>query len=100
MVIASEMAVSSGLLVNRAVQVELLSEGARAQVEDLINGSCDLSAGSTLLLGAERLHHHRHRMSHADRVGDLDFSALRELGGDDVLCYPASRIGGRAVDLG
>ena len=53
-----------------------------------------------ILLGAERLDHHPHRVRDADRVGDLDLGAVGEPGGDDVLGHVAGRVGGRAVDLG
>jgi hypothetical protein len=42
----------------------------------------------------------RHRLGHADGVGELDGAAVGEAGGDDVLGEVARRIGGRAVDLG
>ena len=51
-------------------------------------------------LGAERLDHDRHRVGHADGVGDLDLAAAGRAGGDDVLGHPAGGVGGRAVDLG
>ena len=36
----------------------------------------------------------------ADRVGDLDLAAIRQVGGDDVLGDVARRVGRGAVDLG
>ena len=44
-VVAAEVAVGGGLLVDRAVQVELLAEGARAQVEVLVDELGDLARG-------------------------------------------------------
>src|SRR5699024_1615995 len=35
----------------------------------------------------------------ADRVGDLDFTTLREFGGDNGLGCPPHRVGGGTVDL-
>src|SRR5204862_7642020 len=55
-VVAAEVAVGGGLLVDRAVQLELLAEGARPQIEVLVDELGDLRAAD--LLGAERLDHH------------------------------------------
>src|SRR6476620_9309808 len=96
-VLAAEVPVGGGLLVDRAVQVQRVAEGARAQVEVLVDELLDLAAAD--LLGAERLDHDRHRVRHADGVGDLDLGALGEAGGDDVLGHVAGRVGGRAIDL-
>src|SRR5438270_13699463 len=63
-VLAAEVAVRGGLLVDRPVQLELLAERARAQVELLADELGDLRAAD--LLGAERLHHHRDRVRDAD----------------------------------
>src|SRR5205823_5694065 len=40
-----------------------------------------------------------HRMSHADRVGELHFGAAREAGGDNVLGDVPAHVAGRAIDL-
>ena len=53
-----------------------------------------------MLLGPEGLDHDRHRPGHADRVGHLDLGPLGQPRRDQVLGHVASRIGGRAVDLG
>src|SRR5271170_3632612 len=42
----------------------------------------------------------RDGLSDADRVGDLNFAALREPGRDDVLGDIARHVASRAVDLG
>ena len=97
-VVAAEVPVGSGLLVDRPVQTQLLAEGPGAQVEMLVHQLRDLRAAD--LLGAERLDHHRHRVSHADRVGDLHLRALGKAGGDDVLGHPACSVGGGAIHLG
>ena len=44
MIVAAEVAVGGGLLVDRPVQVQLLAEGARAQVEVLVDELGDLGA--------------------------------------------------------
>ncbi len=46
MVLAAEVAVGRGLLVDRPVQVEVLAEGARAQVEVLGDQLVDLGAAT------------------------------------------------------
>src|SRR5215217_9003342 len=56
-VLAAEVAVGGGLLVDRAVQVQVVAEGARPQVEVLVDELGDLRAAD--LLRAERLDHHR-----------------------------------------
>ena len=96
-VLAAEVAVGGGLLEDRPVQVEVLAEGAGAQVEVLADDPGQLGVGE--LAGPERLDHHRDRVGDADRVGDLDLAALGEPGGDDVLGHVAGRVGRRAVDL-
>src|SRR3954451_22398906 len=96
-VVTAEVTVRRRLLVDRTVQLEVLAERTRAQVEVLIDQLQDLRAAD--LLGPERLDHHRHRMRDADRVGDLDLAAVGETGGDHVRGAVARRIRGRAVDL-
>src|SRR3979409_1202392 len=66
-VLAAEVPVGSGLLVDRAVQVQRLAEGAGAQVEVLVDEREDLPAAD--LLGAEGLDHDRDGMGDADGVG-------------------------------
>src|SRR5580698_1492012 len=98
-VVASEVPVCGGLLVDRAVQLELLAERARAQIEDLVDGPRNLSARAALLLAAEGLNHDRHGMRDADRVGDLHFGAPGESGRDDVLGDPTRGVCRRAINL-
>src|SRR5690349_2856925 len=66
-VLAPEVAVRGGLLVDRPVQLELLAEGAGAQVEVFADELGDPRAAD--LLGAERLDHDRDRVRDADGVG-------------------------------
>src|SRR3954463_9671251 len=56
-VLAAEVAVGGGLLVDRPVKLELLAERARTEVEGLVDGVEDLRLLD--LLGAEGLDHHR-----------------------------------------
>src|SRR5919198_858755 len=96
-VLAAEVAVGGGLLVDRAVKLEVLPERTRAQVEVPLDQGLDLGAPD--LLGPERLDHDRHRVRDADRVGHLDLGALGQAGRDDVLGHVPGRVRGRAVDL-
>src|SRR5438309_3995067 len=96
-VVAAEVAVRRGLLVDRPVQLEVLPEGAGPQVEVLVDELGDLRLGHAL--GPVGLDHQRHRVRHADGVRDLDLAAVGQAGGHDVLRDVARRIGGRAVDL-
>src|SRR5215217_2921360 len=77
-VVAAEMAVGGRLLVDRAVQLEVLAERARPQVEVLVDELGDLRAAD--LLGPERLDQHRDRVRDADRVRDLDLAAVGQAG--------------------
>ena len=96
--LAAEVAVGGGLLVDRAQQVEHLDDALRAQVEMRVDQRGDLLVGDHA--GAFGVDRHVHRLGHADRVGDLDLALVGEAGGDDVLRDVARRVGGRAVDLG
>src|SRR4051794_16248227 len=91
-VVAPEVAVGGGLLVDRPVQLELLAERAGAQVEVLVDELHDPAAAD--LLGPERLDVHADRVRDADRVGDLHFAAVGEPRGDHVLGDVAGGVGG------
>jgi hypothetical protein len=52
------------------------------------------------LAGAEGVDADGGRLGHADGVGHLDFTAIRQTGGDDVLGDVAGGVGGGAVHLG
>src|SRR6185437_10475383 len=71
---------------------------AGTQVEVLGDELGDAAAADPLR--PERLHHDRHRVGDADRIGDLHFGPVGEPGRHDVLGHPAGGVGGRAVDLG
>lgn len=68
-VVATEMPVGCRLGVDRPAQVEVAQDRGRPQVEVLAHEFLDLRDRE--LLGAERIHRDRDRMSDADRVGDL-----------------------------
>src|SRR5215210_4636185 len=73
-VLAAEVAVGRGLLIDRPVQPQVLAEGAGAHVEVLADERRDARAAD--LLGSDRLDHQRDRVRDADRVGDLHLAAL------------------------
>ena len=50
--------------------------------------------------GPESIHHDRRRFRDADRIRDLNFAAICEAGGHDVLGHITRRVSGRAIDLG
>ena len=92
------MAVGRGRRIDGPAQVEVPHDGRGAQVEHLPNALDD--AGPVHRLGAEGLHQQRHRLSHADGIGNLQLAARRRAGGHDVLGHPAGRVRGRAVHFG
>src|SRR5690606_21687510 len=52
------------------------------------------------LRGAEGAHVDAYGLGDADRVAELNFAFVGEVGGDDVLGDVAGHVGGGAVDLG
>ena len=97
-IVAAEVAVRGGLGVDRALEVQGVDDGARAQVEDLGDRGAD--PGRIHGLGAEGFHVGADRTGLADGVGDLDFGALCQAGGHHVLGHPAHGVGRGAVHLG
>src|SRR4051794_29843237 len=63
-VLTPEVAVGRRLLVDRPVQLEVLAERARAEIEEIVHELGDPRAAD--LLGAERLNHDRDRVCDAD----------------------------------
>ena len=93
--IAPEVAVRSGLLVDRAQQIEHLDDAFRAQVEVLAH---QLGNGVVAdLAGAFGVHGDVHRLGDANRVRHLNLALARQAGGDDVLGHVARGVGGAAV---
>src|SRR6266550_6035686 len=94
---AAKVAVGCCLLVDRTAQLELPDDLQRAEVEMLLDQVLDL--GDRDALSAEGLDEHRDRLSHADRVGDLDLAVTREPCGNDVLSDVTRGVGAGTVDL-
>ena len=91
-------AVGSSLEINRALQVEHLDQAFRPKIEVLPHEIDDAFFGQAGR--AEGIYGDRRGLCHADRIGDLDLTAIRQACRDDVLGHVASRVGGAAVYLG
>src|SRR5262245_58165021 len=97
LVLATEMAIGGGLLVNGLPQVEILDDGVRTQIEVLAHQLGEPAVGH--VPRAVRVDHDRDRLLDADRVGDLDRAALRQTGAHDVLGDVPRRVAGGAIHL-
>src|SRR5260221_1210723 len=95
---AAEMAVSGCLLINRPAKIERFDDRLRRERKILANELGDFFFGNRA--SAERVHHHGDGLGDADRIGELNFSAAGEAGGDDVLGDVAGHVAGRAVYFG
>ena len=97
-VFSAEVTVGCRLFVDGATQVQVADDCARAQVEGLFHGFNDFVLGN--MCGAKGVDHDRQWLGNADGVGQLDFAAVGQTGGDHVLGDPARGIRGGTVDLG
>src|SRR5438067_3227354 len=95
--LAAEVAVGGGLLVDWAQEIEHLDDASRPQIEVLGHERRERIVGH--LARALRRHHDARRARDADRVGHLHQAFRGEARGDDVLRHIARRIGRRAVYL-
>src|SRR5450830_1891696 len=95
---AAEVAVSSGLLIDRAQQIEHLHDAFWTQVKVFQHQFSQLFVAD--LAGAEGGHHDRSRLGDTDRVRHLDLATRGQAGYHDVLGEITAGIGGRTVDLG
>src|SRR3954462_12843771 len=69
---ATEVAIRRGRRVNRLAQIEGLDDATRGEIEHLGDGTHDIRLRNDGR--AEAVHHHRHRLGDADRVGNLDLT--------------------------
>ena len=97
---SAEVAVLSGLLVNRSQEVELLDDVAWAEVEVLLNNADEVLIGKTLLHGAVGLDVDGEGVGKTDGVGDLHEDSVAEACGNEGLGDVSSIVGSRSVDLG
>ena len=88
----AEVAVGSSVAVDRFDQVQHLQDAVGTQVEVLAHQVCNLLLGD--LGGAEGLDGDRSGLGDTDGIGDLDFAAVCQAGGDDVLGHVTTGIGG------
>lgn len=89
-VVAAEVAIGSGLLVDGFAQVKIPDDGTRAQVKGLGDQLADLLIRD--LAGAEGLHVDAEGVGHADGIGHLDLAAVGQAGSHHVLGHPAAGI--------
>jgi hypothetical protein len=96
--VGAKVAILGRLEVDWLVQVKLANDDTWSQVEV---GPDDLNqfVGS-LVRGTIRVDVDRERLSNTNRVRELDKGASSKSGSDQRLCNPATKIGGRSVDLG
>src|SRR5438309_41941 len=97
-VVSAEVTVRSSLPVDRTAEVEVADDRSRPEIEHLADRFLDL-AGVDVLLGAVRLDLDRDRARDADRVRDLDLTAICEPSCNDVLRNPACCVCRGTVDL-
>ncbi len=89
------MAVSGGLPVAGRLQLQIPHNAARAQIEYLSDDLDDFPFID--VAGAEGIHHDRDRVGVADHVSNLDFQALGNPGGHQVLGHVAGGVGPGAI---
>src|SRR5579872_1359137 len=97
-IVASEMAVGCGLLIDRTTQIQRVDDAPRRQFEVRTDDVRD--DGWVNFLCTESLDQHADRIRDADSVGELDFAAVGESAGDHVLGDVARHVSSRAIDLG
>src|ERR1700760_574853 len=73
---AAEVAVSCGLLVDGAAQIQSIDDGLWRELEDLAHGGRDRDVLD--LAGAEGIYAYGDGLCHADGVGELDLSTVCE----------------------
>ena len=93
------MPVGRGACVDRLVEIEVLADAARREIDQLAQHGLQLGDIDPVGIVAE-VDVDRQRLRHADRVGELDRAAVGETGRHHVLGEIAGGIGGRAIDLG
>ena len=80
------------------IEVELLDDATRSQVEYVQDGRLDRILIDAL--GAVAVDGDGSRVGDADRIGQAQLTFICQAGGHHVLRNIARGIGGRAVDLG
>src|ERR1700691_5569048 len=93
------MAVGGGAGVDRAVQLQMLADGAGRRAADQV-GQDLFQLGRVDPAGVVQVDIEAQRLGNPDRIADLDGAAVGQSGGHNVLGQVAAGIGGRTVDLG
>ena len=89
------MPVSGSALIDRVVQLEVLTNAARAEAHDI--AQCLFQPGLVATARAMQIDIDRQRLRNADGVGKLDGAAISQFGCDNVLGKIPGRIGRRTV---
>ena len=92
------MSIGRRLPVDRAAKLEVADDRTWPQIEVFVDQFFDLFIAD--LARAEGLDVDTQWLGHADGVGELDFAAVGEAGGDDVFGNPSGCVGTAAVDFG
>jgi hypothetical protein len=99
-IIASEVSISSGLLVDRAGELEVTDDASRAEIEVVEDDRKEIRVGLSSLDSAIGINEHGEGLGDSDGIGDLDQAAASELRGNEGLSDPTNSVSGRAIDLG
>src|SRR5687767_68812 len=98
LVLASEMSIRSGALVDRLPQIERLNDGIRPEVEVLPRKLGKARVGH--LSRAVAVDHDRDGLLDSDRVRDLHGAPARQAGSDEILRDVPRGVGAGPVHLG
>lgn len=91
------MAERGRLTINRAAQIQHVDDAGRTKIKLLSDDFRQCVVGNDA--GALRIDQQRNRIGHADRVSQLDFTALGQSRRNDVLRDVARGIRGATIDL-
>src|ERR1039457_4178101 len=95
---SAEVAVSGRLPIDGAAEIEALDNALGRKREVLADELSKL--GLSDFAGAECVNADADRLSHADGIGELDFSAISQAGSNDVLGDVSGHISRGTIDLG
>ena len=94
----AEVAVVSGFRVNGTTEAEMPNDLGRAEIEGLVYGFLDSFEAN--FFSIEGIEADGDGMGMANGVGELNFHAIGEAGGDNVLGNISTHVGGASVDFG
>jgi hypothetical protein len=99
-VVASKVPIGGRLAHDRATQVQIANDTARAQVKVVLDHFREPSIVLAFHDGAVAVHVDGEGVRHTNGVRDLDQGAATEFRGHDGLGGPARGVGGGTIDLG